>query len=112
MLRRVSKPLAGLIVLLISLSAWAGEGYWIDVRSEREFESGHVDGAVNIPYTEIADRIAEVTEDKDARLYLYCRSGRRSAIAADALADLGFSDVTDVGGFREALEKAKQLEAQ
>ncbi len=112
MFLRVSKPLVGLAVLLLSLSAWAGEVHWIDVRSAGEFESGHVAGAVNIPHTEIAERIAEVTRDKDASLYLYCRSGRRSSIAADVLAGLGFSDVTDVGGYREALEKAEQLQAQ
>ncbi len=107
---RVSIALLFLSVLFTPVAAWAGEVHWIDVRSESEFAAGHVEGAVNIPHTEITARIAEVTTNKDARLYLYCRSGRRSAFAADALTGLGFSDVVDVGGFEDAQKKAEQLE--
>ena len=111
MFSRLSKNLLCLSVLFTSIAAWAGEVHWVDVRSESEFASGHVEGAANIPHTEIADRIAEVTSNKDARLYLYCRSGRRSAFAADVLTGLGFSDVVDVGGFEGAQKKAGQLRA-
>jgi len=112
----MSKALAGFCVLLISLLAslpvWAGEAYWIDVRSHDEFAAGHVEGAVNIPHTEIADRIAEVTSDKDKPLYLYCRSGRRSGIAMDVLQQMGYSNTINVGGYEDAQKKAAGIATQ
>lgn len=95
-----------LLSLLVSLPLWAGEAYWIDVRSPDEYATGHVDGAVNIPHTEIANRIAEVTEDKDKRLYLYCRSGRRSGVATDALQQMGYGNVVNLGGYEDAQKAA------
>ena len=59
------------------------------MRSVGEYESGHVEGAVNIPHTEIAERIAEVTGDKDDVIYVYCRSGRRSVTACNRMAVAG-----------------------
>ncbi len=67
----------------------------IDVRTPEEFVSGHVPGAVNIPYDEIARRLAEVGP-KDAPVVLYCRSGRRSGIAAEELAKAGYTKVFDL----------------
>ena len=100
------KPLVLLAALLMTAACWAGEPIWIDVRSAGEFDGGHVEGAVNIPHTEIVERIAEVTENKDATLYLYCRSGRRSGIAADALSEAGFSNAINIGGLEDAMKKA------
>ena len=105
----VSKTLVCLLFLLLSVPVWALETHWIDVRSADEFEAGHVEWAVNIPHTEIAARIAEVTENRDARLYLYCRSGRRSGIAGDVLTVMGFTAVENVGGLEAAQKKAAQL---
>ena len=70
---------------------------------------GHVPGAVNIPYEEITGRIGEVTDDKDALIYLYCRSGRRSGIAKSALDQAGFSQVVNIGGFDNAKREAARL---
>jgi phage shock protein E len=61
--------------------------YVLDVRSPEEYASGHVPGAVNIPYDQVASRIAEVPKDKD--VVLYCKSGRRAGIAAEVLAGQG-----------------------
>ena len=66
------------LLCALSVSAWAGEPYWIDVRTDEEYRKEHIKGAVNIPYEEITQRIHEVTSDKDAMIYVYCRSGRRS----------------------------------
>jgi phage shock protein E len=104
--------LALLVALLFTVSAWAGEAHWIDVRSAEEFAAGHVENAVNIPHTEIGERIAEVTENRDATLYLYCRSGRRSGIAADVLEQAGFTHAVNVGGFEDAMKKAGQTETK
>jgi rhodanese-related sulfurtransferase len=68
----------------------------IDVRSVEEFESGHLDGAVNIPVDQLDGRLAEL-EPKDKGVVVYCASGFRSARAAKALSAAGFSEVGDLG---------------
>lgn len=95
--------------LLSSLPALAAPDYWIDVRSAEEFQSGHVAMAVNIPVEQIAERIKEVTTDKNAEIYLSCRSGRRSGMALDTLKALGYTKVTNVGGIEDALKLEKEL---
>ena len=88
--------------LLLSSALWASDPIWIDVRTSDEYSSGHVSEATNIPYTEIAENISSVTEDKDALIYVYCRSGRRSGIAKGTLEGMGFTQVVNVGGFEDA----------
>jgi len=97
-----------LLLLAIPLLSWAADPLWIDVRTPEEYAAGHVSEAVNIPYEEIVDRVTEVTSDKDALIYVYCRSGRRSGIAKEALNGAGFNNVVNVGGLQEALNKAAQ----
>ena len=70
----------------------------IDVREEDEYAQGHIAGALLVPYGEIADRADSELLDKDQTILVYCRSGRRSAIAAQTLAELGYTDVKDFGG--------------
>lgn len=70
----------------------------LDVRTQEEYDEGHIEGALLIPDYEIDDKAGEQLEDKDATILIYCRSGRRSALAAQALADLGYSSVYDFGG--------------
>ena len=102
------------VLLLLALSAGiqAEEALWIDVRSAEEYNTEHVSQAVNIPYTEIAGRIGEVTEDKEALIYVYCRSGRRSGIAKDTLEAEGFTHVTNLGGLQDAQAKALEMAVQ
>lgn len=61
----------------------------LDVRAPEEYAAGHVPGAVNIPLDQVADRLAEVPKDKD--VVLYCRSGRRSALAGEVLTGNGYT---------------------
>lgn len=70
----------------------------IDVREEDEYASGHIAGALLIPYGEIKERAEIELTDKNQTILVYCRSGRRSAIAAQTLAELGYADVKDFGG--------------
>ncbi len=70
----------------------------IDARTTEEFEEGHIDGAILIPEYEIAERAEKELPQKDQLILVYCRSGRRSKIAAQALADLGYSNVKEFGG--------------
>ncbi len=81
---------------------------WIDVRTPDEYHAGHLQGAILIPYEEIAARIGEVTEDKQARIHLYCRTGRRSGIAQETLQALGFSDTHNEGGYDDLLQAGQQ----
>ncbi|ACG73967.1 Rhodanese domain protein [Anaeromyxobacter sp. K] len=68
----------------------------VDVRTPQEFAAGHAPGAINVPYDEIARRAPGELPDRDATLVLYCRSGRRSAIAAKALRELGYTRLHDL----------------
>ena len=70
----------------------------LDVRTQEEFNAGHIAGAILLPYDEINLKAATVLPDKEKEIVLYCRSGRRSAIAKKALVELGYKDVEDFGG--------------
>lgn len=70
----------------------------LDVRTQSEFDEGHIEGAILIPDTEIASRAETELTDKGATILVYCRSGRRSKLAAQALADLGYTNVHEFGG--------------
>jgi rhodanese-related sulfurtransferase len=70
----------------------------LDVRTEQEFVSGHIAGAVLIPVDEISARLAELPEDKSTPIIVYCRSGNRSATAARMLINAGYRTVYDLGG--------------
>ena len=75
------------------------EGYIIlDVRTQEEYDAGHIPGAILIPYTQIAEKAEEVLTDKDQLILVYCRSGRRSKIASEALAELGYTNIKEFGG--------------
>ena len=75
------------------------EGYIIlDVREQDEYDAGHIPSAILIPYTQIAEKAEEVLTDKDQLILVYCRSGRRSKIAAEALAELGYTNIKEFGG--------------
>lgn len=68
----------------------------LDVRTPEEFAAGHVPGAVNVPHDQIAARLAEVP--KDADVVLYCRTGRRVALAAAALHANGYTRLSHLEG--------------
>ena len=75
------------------------EGYIIlDVRTQEEYDQGHIPGAIVISHEEIAEKAEEVLTDKDQLILVYCRSGRRSKIAAEALAELGYTNIKEFGG--------------
>lgn len=66
----------------------------IDVREPEEYASGHVDGAMNIPPDQLMAGAEQLTDvPKNTRLILYCRTGSRSAVAANILSGFGFTDI-------------------
>ena len=70
----------------------------VDARTEEEFNEGHIEGAILIPEYEISERAEKELPNKDQLILVYCRSGRRSKIASQALADLGYTNVKEFGG--------------
>ena len=75
------------------------EGYIIlDVRTQEEYDQGHIPGAIVISHEEITEKAEDVLTDKDQLILVYCRSGRRSKIAAEALVELGYTNIKEFGG--------------
>lgn len=70
----------------------------LDVRTAEEYAAGHAPNAVLVPYDRIAQQINSLAPDKNQKIYLYCRSGRRSGIAFETLKGLGYTQLTDLGG--------------
>ncbi len=75
------------------------DGYVIiDARTQAEFDEGHIEGAILIPEYEITERAEKEIPEKDTLILVYCRSGRRSKIASEALVQLGYTNVKEFGG--------------
>ena len=72
----------------------------LDVRTQEEFGGGHIPGAVCLPNEDIQPGLP-LPFDKDAEILLYCHSGRRSAKAAEKLADMGYTRVANLGGIQD-----------
>ena len=70
----------------------------IDVRELHEFNAGHIDGAQLIPLGTIEDSFSLYIPQKDTKIFIYCRSGNRSAEAAKKLVSMGYTNVFDIGG--------------
>ena len=70
----------------------------IDARTQEEYDEWHIPGAILIPEYEIADRAEKELPDKNQLILVYCRSGRRSKIAAEELVKLGYTNVKEFGG--------------
>ena len=70
----------------------------LDVRTPEEFAGGHLENAILIPDYELDSRAQDEILDKDALILVYCRSGVRSAGAAENLAAMGYTNIYDIGG--------------
>ena len=87
-------------LILFGITTIADEFIVIDVRTSEEFNAGHIEESSNVEWQIISSIIDEVK--KDQKIYLYCRSGRRSQNATNTLIDLGFEDVINLGGIKDA----------
>ena len=77
----------------------AENGYIIlDVRTQEEFSQSHIEGALLIPDYEVAQKAEGLLTDKNQLILVYCRSGRRSKLAAEELVKLGYTNVKEFGG--------------
>ena len=74
----------------------------LDVRSLDEFASGHIPGATLYPHDDISEQTCEtILPNKEQRIFVYCRSGRRSKIAAQKLIDLKYANIIEIGGIND-----------
>lgn len=71
----------------------------VDVRTPREFAAGHLEGALNIPLQELAERMAEVGP-RERPVVVYCQTGSRSEVATELLRQAGYQTVYDLGRMR------------
>lgn len=78
----------------------------IDVREDGEFQEQHIPGAIHIPLGQLASRLSELEPYKNSQVITQCRSGGRSAKAADQLIAAGFTNVQNLDGGIQAWEKA------
>ncbi|WP_135609925.1 rhodanese-like domain-containing protein [Methanococcoides sp. AM1] len=74
----------------------SGDVFLLDVRTVNEFETEHIEGAVNIDVNELGSRLDEVPQDET--ILVYCRTGVRSAAASNILVDAGYTDVYNMLG--------------
>lgn len=72
--------------------------FLLDARTQEEYETGHIPGAVCIPNETIGDTEPEQLTDKEQLILVYCRTGRRSKEASQKLAEMGYSNVVEFGG--------------
>lgn len=72
--------------------------FLVDVRTPQEYSEGHIPQSLLLPLDDIQEKAQDVLPDQYAKVIVYCRSGRRSALAAKELLSLGYKDVYDLGG--------------
>ncbi len=70
----------------------------LDTRTQEEYREGHIPDAILIPYDEVTEKAEDILTDKDQLILVYCRSGRRSKLAAEGLAELGYTNIKEFGG--------------
>ena len=85
-------------------SALYAETVWIDVRSSVEHKITNIEGDVRISHSDIVQEVSALIPDKNTEIRLYCLSGGRAGVAADALKNAGYSDVQNVGSIGNARE--------
>lgn len=85
--------------LLSLMAAPKSEAFVVlDVRSEKEFNQGHIKGAVNVSHDDVENKLASLSKYKDATVIVHCRSGRRAGVAEEILAKNGFGKLRHLNG--------------
>ena len=84
----------------------------VDARTSEEFNEGHIKNAINLDYEEVTQKAESLLPDKNQLILIYCRSGRRSKIAAESLCQLGYTNVKEFGGIIDWQYEVVQDDAQ
>jgi len=79
---------------------------FLDVREPKEYKSGHIPGAINVPKGLLEFKIGKKMPDKNAAAVVYCKSGRRSSLATDTLVKMGYKSLKNMDGGWKAWTKA------
>lgn len=74
--------------------------YLIDVRSPEEYNKTHIKDSISLPLDQIKSGVAKIVENKDAELLIYCHSGMRAATACQLLTQMGYTNVSNMGGIQ------------
>ena len=77
----------------------------LDVRTPEEHKNGYLEGAVLLPLAELESKITKKIPVKNTPIYIYCRSGRRAGTAVETLKAMGYTDLHNLGGLKDAQEK-------
>ncbi len=78
-----------------------GDVIILDVRTNEEYISGHIENSILIPVNEIEKEVENILKDKEQKVLIYCRSGNRSSQAAKLLVKMGYTNVYDFGGIKD-----------
>ena len=79
----------------------------LDVRSPEEYSEGHIPGAINIPYDQVAANLDSLESFRTAEIVVYCRTGRRAGVAENVLREAGFTQVSDLEGHMTSWSEAE-----
>lgn len=100
-----------LMVLLFSPVLWAdSDPVIVDVRSDKEYQAGHIEGALHKPHDRIDESISSLLPDKSRHIVLYCGSGKRAGIAKEKLEELGYTNVENAGGYEDMRKRLAKPE--
>ena len=77
----------------------------LDVRTPEEHKSGYLEGAVLLPLAELESKTVNKIPDKNTPIYIYCRSGRRAGTAVEKLKAMGYTNLHNLGGLKDARKK-------
>ena len=107
------KKITLLLILFITAACAAekpaaAKTIWIDARTIKEWNSGHLKEAIHIPYQKNGKEIENVTKDKSAQIKVYCKVGGRAGVAKKTLESLGYKNVTNAGGYQQILKERKK----
>ncbi len=96
------------VTLLLAVAGFAEEvkTVLIDVRTPKEYASGHLEGAISMPSDKIVKEIVKKYPDRTTKIQLYCQRGVRAELARKSLVLLGYKNVSSLGGFLNAANKS------
>ena len=77
----------------------------LDVRTPEEYKTGYLEGAVLLPLAGLESKISSKVSGKNTPIYIYCRSGRRAGTAVEKLKAMGYTDLHNLGGLKDAQAK-------
>jgi phage shock protein E len=100
-MKQLRVGIALIVAMFFSAAVLAAGPILIDVRSDSEFNSGHLQGALHMQHDKIGSLIEAKVPDKNADILLYCRSGGRADVAKKTLESLGYRNVKNGGGLKD-----------